>query len=501
MTRKFRNQLFRVHTWIGLFLSAFFTFMFLTGTLLVAGFEIESIGRPAIWTTLQEDERTASFGQIYDGIKSAHPEGKAFVILKHPKSWLVDRTFGHTGWGERVSYWTDPTTGTVVYETGDPGFSTILAGLHDTFLIDSRIVFILISAMSIPLLFQMVSGLISYRRFWKGFFRWPSSASGFRIWAGGVHRLTALWAAPLIFLIAITSFFFLLGGLGIEGEKLKFQPPAPRASALPDGFDGTVINAAEAKARAALPGFHPVTLTLPGGKAGSLKFIGQHEDFSHFRGETTVAVDPLTLEVLDIYTPADFRGLARVNLLMEMLHYGVWGGAFSMVLWIVLGFVATALAFTGSLVYAARLAPTASTDGSNLRFWRRMGPLRWVYLLVLLGALFAVSWRLNPDNYISSHVHPVDAEGTVARLILQERLRNNTPIEIELRVDVPGVSSALVEVNGTAAQSVDLVRDGDKALGRFRFEPLESGNEVIAYLKKPDGTEQKVTFRMGSPIW
>ena len=255
MTRKIRNKLFRLHTWIGLYVSVFFTFMFLTGTLLVAALELESIGRPAIWTTVGEDERTASFGDIYDGIKSAHPEGEVFVILKRPTAWFVDRTFGRTGWGERLSYWTDPATGTVVYETGNPGFTTILAGLHDTFLTDNRIVFILFSATSILLLFQLITGLITYRRFWKGFFRWPSSAGGFRSWAGSTHRLAALWAAPLVFLIAITSFFFLLGGLGIEGEKLKFQPPAPREAALPDGFNGAAISAAEAQARAALPGF------------------------------------------------------------------------------------------------------------------------------------------------------------------------------------------------------------------------------------------------------
>ncbi|WP_170507715.1 PepSY-associated TM helix domain-containing protein [Ruegeria arenilitoris] len=501
MTRKIRNQLFRLHTWLGLYLSVFFTFMFLTGTLLVAGFELESIGRPAIWTSAAEEERTASFGDIYEGIKTAHPEGDAFVILKRPASWFVDRTFGRTGWGERVSYWTDPTTGTVVYETGDPGFAGILAGLHDTFLTDNRIVFILFSATSILLLFQMVSGLITYRRFWKGFFRWPNSAGGLRSWAGGAHRLTALWAIPLVFVTAITSFFFLLGGLGIEGDKLKFQPPAPRETALPAGFDGAVIDQAEANARDALPGFDPAILTIPGGKAGSLKFIGQHQDFSGLRGQSTVAIDPLTLEVLNIYTPADFRGLSRLDHLMEVLHYGLWGGTFSMVLWIVLGLVATGLAFTGSLIYAARLAPAGSVGGLCMRIWSSMGFLRWIYLLLLLGILAVVYWRVNPDAYVQSRVNPVDAAIRTAHLVLYEPLRRDTPIEIELRIGAPDVSTALVAINGAAAQPVDLTRDGDKALGQFKFDPLETGNEVIAYLKKPDGAEQKVTFRMGSPIW
>lgn len=501
MTRKFRNQLFRLHTWIGLYLSVFFTFMFLTGTLLVAGFELESIGRPAIWTSAAEDERTASFGDIYEGIKTAHPEGDAFVILKRPAPWFVDRTFGRSGWGERVSYWTDPATGAVVYETGDPGFASILAGLHDTFLTDSRIVFILFSATSVLLLFQMVSGLITYRRFWKGFFRWPSSAGGIRSWAGGAHRLTALWTLPLVLVIAITSFYFLLGGLGIEGEKLKFPPPAPRETALPEGFDGALIDRAEANARDALPGLEPNILVIPGGKGGALKFGGPHPDFSQLRGGSTVAVDPLTLEVLGVHTPADLKGLGALELLMELLHYGLWGGAFSMVLWIALGLMATGLAFTGSLIYAARLAPATSAEGSFRRIWRGMGVLRWIYPLLLLGMLSVIYWRVNPDAYIPSRVNPVDAKGAVAQLILHQPLRRDTPIEIELQVGAADVDAASVEVNGAAAQPVDLTRTGDKALGRFGFDPLETGNEVIAYLKKPDGDEQKVTFRMGSPIW
>ena len=186
---------------------------------------------------------------------------------------------------------------------------------------------------------------------------------------------------------------------------------------------------------------------------------------------------------------------------MELLHYGVWGGAFSMILWILLGLVATGLAFSGSLIYAARLAPAASGGSSFGRIWRGMGLLRWVYVLLLMGTLFVVSWRVNPDSYFPSRVHPVDAKGTVAQLVLHQRLRRDTPIEIELQIGAPDVSTALVEVNGTAAQSVDLNRDGDKALGHFKFEPRESENEVIAYLKKADGTEQQITFRMGSPIW
>ena len=73
MSRKLRNCLFTLHTWLGLHFSIFFFFLFLTGSLLVVGVELESIGRPAVWTTVAKEDRTASFGTIYNGIKKHLP--------------------------------------------------------------------------------------------------------------------------------------------------------------------------------------------------------------------------------------------------------------------------------------------------------------------------------------------------------------------------------------------------------------------------------------------
>ncbi len=409
MNRKIRNRLFTFHTWLGLHLSIFFAFMFLTGTLLVFGNELESIARPAVWTTISQKERTASFGMIYDSIKKAHPDSTILAIEKRPAPWFVDRTYSRTERGKNVSYWTDPKTGDVVQETADTNFRNILRDLHDTFLTTKRPVYLLICASSVLLLFQAVSGLITYRRFWKGLFRWPNRSGGLRPWAGGTHRLLAVWAVPLLVITAITSFYFLLFDLGFDGTTPKPLPPADRETALPGGFNSATIDAAEEKARAALPDFKPAVLIIPGHKYGSLNFVGHQAGFSEFSGASTVSIDPGTLEILGAFTPDDSGGMARWLHLMEVLHFGTWGGTFSKVIWFLLGLTAFGVACSGALIFAAKLTPNATNFGPVRRIWRGMGLLRWAYLVLLLGILIVAYMRFSPASYANVEPGPPDA--------------------------------------------------------------------------------------------
>jgi len=501
MNRTFRNWLFSLHTRLGLHLSIFFTFMFLTGTVLVIGIEVESIARPEIWTTIAKEDRTASFAEIHDGIKTAHPESAVFVIEKYPAPWFADRTFGRTGWGENISFWTDPATGAVVYETRDGGFRDILRDLHDTFLTTKRPIFILISATSVLLLYQIVSGLITYRRFWKGFFRWPRRAGGFRSWAGATHRLTALWAAPLLILIAITSFYFMLGGLGIEGTTPKPQPAAARDTALPAGFSSGTIEQAEASALAAMPGLEPLVMVLPGDPSGAIEFAGPLTGFAEMIGWGSVSVDPVTFEILGAFTPNDAGGFARWKTLMNTLHYGTWGGALSLGLWVLSGLVATGVALTGALIFAARLAPEAAQYGPLRRIWRGLGLSRWIYLLIVLGILLTAYQRFGPGSYPRAGVFPTDAPAEVAYLILPAPLRRDTPLDVEMLVGEPGITAASIATDGGAEQPVELVRNGEKAQAFFRITPNDTANRITARLTKSDGTEKTITFRLGQPIW
>lgn len=501
MNRKFRNRLFTFHTWLGLHLSIFFAFLFLTGSILVFGNEIQALTRPAIWTTAAQEDRTASFGTIYKGIKDAHPHSTVQTITKRPAPWFVDRAEGRTGWGEQVVFWTDPATGALVETTGYPGFQKILRELHVKLLSGQSIVYKAVAATSIILLFQIVSGLITYRRFWKGFLRWPTTANGLRPWAGGMHRLTALWATPLQLISGVTAFIFLLGDFGIDGHRPKPQPAAARETVLPAGFTPELIDRAEARARTGLQGFEPTGVTLPGKTTESFRFVGYLPSMPHIRGLSTVAVDPTTLEITGAFTPNDNTSLARWRNVVDELHYGFWGGAFSRVLWLVMGLIATGVAVTGAVIFAARLAPEAAQYGPLRRIWRGLGIFRWGYLLLVPAVVAAGLYNFGPGAHRTSRVAPADGVPPVARLILRDPLRAGKPLEVELRVRDPALRIARVEVNGQTPEVTGPQTADGPAKARFRLNPEQQANDIIAHLAKEDGSETVVTFHLGPPIW
>ncbi|WP_171189000.1 PepSY domain-containing protein [Ruegeria sp. HKCCC2117] len=501
MNRKLRNLLFTLHTWLGLHFAIFFFFLFLTGSLLVIGVELESVGRPAVWTTAAKEDRTASFGEIYSNIKEVYPESVVQTITKRPTPWFVDRSEGRTGWGEQVNYWTDPETAEVVQVTRYPGFDRILRELHVKLLSGQSIIYKAVAATSIVVLFQIISGLITYRRFWKGFFRRPRQGVDSRSWAGAMHRLTAVWTAPFLIISAVTAFFFMLSDFGIDGFRPKPEPSVERETRLPPDFGAAILDQAEARAREALPGFEPQSVALPVRKSDGLSFSGHLPSIPEIRGPSIVTVDPVTFEVLGAFTPYDNTHIARWRHVIDELHYGYWGGIFSRGLWIVLGLVATGVAFTGALIFATRLTSDAAQYGPLRRIWRGLGIFRWAYVLLVLGVLAGGYVNYGPISYKRAGILPEKAPASLAYLVLDDPLRRGTPIDVELRIGAPEVDTASVEINGRTAQSLTVTPAGQSAHAYFQLDPADSSNDVIVQLVETNGRTQTITFRLGQPIW
>jgi len=393
MGRQFRNLTFTVHKWLGLHLSLFMAFLFLTGSVLVIASELELIFRPNVWTTVQEQDRTASFGTIYDTVKSSETVRAINVIEKHPGAWMADKVYVGTSQGPKV-IWTDPTNGAVVDTTSVFGFRSVLRDLHDNLLLDHRIGYLLVSGISILMLGLIMSGLLSYRRFWKGFFRRPSDRSGKRGYLGGLHRLLAVWSGILMLVIAISSFVFFLGGLGIDGRTAAPGPAQERAAVLPAGFGAARIDQAEAVARSAMPGFDPSVMVPPRKPRDGIVFSGPWDGGSALMGVARVVIDPVTLEVIAALTPSDNTGIARFKPLIDKLHFGTWGGLFSKLLWVVFGMAGFGVAVSGMLTFAARQAGPASGETGAIRLvWSGLGLFRWAYVLLVLGILAAAFYH------------------------------------------------------------------------------------------------------------
>ena len=98
-SRNVRSLVFRLHTWLGLHISVFMAFLFLTGTLLVVMPELEVAGHPGAFSLLPTEQRTATMGQIYDSVTATYPDTGVVVIERRYGTISADRTQLYAPWG------------------------------------------------------------------------------------------------------------------------------------------------------------------------------------------------------------------------------------------------------------------------------------------------------------------------------------------------------------------------------------------------------------------
>ena len=504
-SRNVRSLVFRVHTWLGLHISLFMAFLFLTGTLLVVMPELEVAGHPGAFSLLPAKQRTATMGQIYDSVTSTYPDTGVVVIERRYGTISADRTQLYAPWGEMVSIWTNPATAAVDAATSAGKLKGALKSLHEQLLVPLRPVYLAVSALSFVLLAMIVSGLISYRRFWKGLFRWPSRTAGRRGWLGGVHRMAALWSLPLILITSLTGIYFFLGGLGLGGHAAGGGKTPARETVLPAGFDGALIDRGVAAAQARVPGFDPKVFVPPQKKDDPMSFGGPSPLADSLFGMTQITVDPVTLEVVKVLVPSDNRGMARIKQAVNALHFGTWWDDYSKPIWVALGSLATALAVSGAMVFAARTAQGRAAAeagaGGLRRFWRGMGLLRWGYALALVAAVGAGLAIYGPYGAKPVRLFPAEAGQRPVQLTTRAPFRADRPATLRLAANtMTDLASAEVQVNDGAPIPVALHGEGKGRSGSFTVQPGPERMVLTLTLTGADGRSEVLHYRLGRTI-
>lgn len=389
-----RALIFKLHKWLGLYGALFFLLIFTTGALLTVGDEIDSLLAPKIRPPSGIVAHDASFGALYEAARAKAPAGVIVAIEPSEvavKGHRID-VFGLEG-GRRW-FWADPATSEIYATSGTRLFRDIVIELHDSLWVPSKIIGIAVAASSIVLMFMLVSGLISYRRFWRGLFRWPDADAAPRARWGMLHRLFGLWAGLFAIIIAVTGMFFLLDILGMAGTYKNRPEVAPRAEVLPQTINGSALDSIVADAKAHHPGMKVTALHLPGQPNEPISVHGDLAPLA-WANSRVLYYDPSTSALIDDQGPEHLGGLTKFGAAMNSLHFGTWGGNASRYLWFVLGLLLASVVVAGVKVSGNRTAAADGTGGFQ-GHWQNMGPVRFLYILLVLGlvAMFVLRFVL-----------------------------------------------------------------------------------------------------------
>lgn len=213
-----RPLAFLLHSLFGLKLSLFVGFICLTGTIATVSHEIEWLVRPEVRASAPA--RPADWGRMWDAVRAAYPNAKLQGIGPYDRSdadYFAKTASVSLTSGQDIEVYVDPARG-VTGETRGPTFHHIMRGLHYYLLAPGDLPFYLVTAMGPVLLLSLVTGLLTYKKFWRGFFRMPRWGRDARTIWGDVHRLVGLWTIWFVAVIGLTCVWYIVDRACVDFE-------------------------------------------------------------------------------------------------------------------------------------------------------------------------------------------------------------------------------------------------------------------------------------------
>ncbi|MDH1103729.1 PepSY domain-containing protein [Pseudomonas mosselii] len=368
MSKKSRSKIwFLVHSWLALPIWFFVLIVCVTGTLAVISREIVWLANPETRANPPSDEaRRLNYDELLVAMQRDQPGIAVASLMTLSEShfaMLSDVTYPD---GRTVRVYVNPYTGHIQGVTPPFNFEEFTRALHGWWLVPHTNGYswgwYLVSLLGLPMLASLVTGLVIYKRFWKGFFK-PTLRfnQGARIFWGDFHRLSGIWSIWFIAVISITGVWFLIKALLADNHiSISSEPIVPviareKVPLTADGSPTPMISPDEAVriTQREIPGFDVDYVGFPSNAYAHLSIGGiSWYPLMYQKAE----INPYTGEVDATRLLADRKPLEFVTESMRPLHTGDFGGLPVKLIWFFFGLLLSMMVLSGLLIWSKRTA-------------------------------------------------------------------------------------------------------------------------------------------------
>lgn len=390
------------HSLMAMFFALILMFLFVTGTLSVFGHEIDWLINPAQRVAVAPEvavQGKQPLGASYDAVRRGVPEAQVVMIQRPPGLRTADQITLLLPDGSQRLALVDPyrsPSPEAVQGTGSVRTAWLtLRELHRALSSPSRKVQFAVTLMVLPLAVILLTSLLLYRRFYRGFFRLPRRGARARAVLGDLHRLLGSWALIFMVPLVLSSGEFMIEFMGLGPAYYpSHMLPRDQAAPLPADFSGADLDRAVALAAAALPGLVVTDVTLPTNARMPVALRGDLTGLLVRSVANSVYLDPATLSLRGFHRAEDSGLHLRLYEALRLIHYGSFGGLPVKILWGVFGLVLSALMALGAMIHAERLVFMAErseavrTRSRLGHIWAGMGFGKWLGLAMLAFATF-----------------------------------------------------------------------------------------------------------------
>jgi len=393
--RKTSRLWWTVHQWVGLKLSLFMAFIMFTGTLAVVSHEIDWVLQPSLRVAPASAEGPVDWAGIASNA-ARHPGVAQVWSMEAPvaSAFAVKVTVEDKA-GDLFYLHAHPATAAIQGEGPWAGAQRVLRNMHRQLNLPTRIGVPIVAFLGFLLLATLVTSLVVYKKWWRGFTK-PLRSRDARTWWGDFHRLSGVWSLWFVALMALTGIWYFAESVGLNAPPPPRVKIAGQATPMAEG-----LKPAFAAAINGYPGLEVRRVLLPGEESPVLQLHGDHKAVLVRSRANTVWVDPVSAKVLLTTDGRDMNLHQRIAEMADPLHFGDFGGYWTKIPWFAFGLLLTSLSLSGAAIYSLRIARERG-DKARLAhafagMWRGLPRWRWVSAALIatgLALLPALIWQL-----------------------------------------------------------------------------------------------------------
>ncbi|MEQ9557382.1 MAG: PepSY domain-containing protein [Rhodospirillales bacterium] len=347
MTGGARKALYRVHSWLGLNLGLLAFVLCLSGTVAVFGPELTWLTDPAyrVDPPPAAERKTLSWQKIHDSVRQAYPDGVIRrIAAPRGERWAARAMVHHGAGGLRVVL-VDPYSGQVQGQRSTFNAQSFFRLFHKQFYIVPTVQglhgILIVGPLGLVLLLSAVTGLLSIKRWWRALVRLRAD-QGCRVLWSDLHRFAGTWSLVVAVVLAVTGIWYLAEWGLHKAEVLTEDAKPTRLSAsalnsLPPSPKALDLDQLQALVWRAYPQLDIAAVTLPRRLADPVIFQGQAEAWLVRARANQVHMNPYTGDILTIRRATDLDAFDRWVETADPLHFGIWGGLATRIIWLITG--------------------------------------------------------------------------------------------------------------------------------------------------------------------
>lgn len=360
--RPTKRRMFAIHGWIGMQLGLLLFLVLFTGTLATLAHEIDWLVTPAL--RVPPTAERAPWAQVIAAALAARADVQPLYLTAGAGPRFADTLVVRTAAGELRRIFVDPYAARV---TGEAAWLSVQRFLQDfhRWLFVPRAGIYLVTILAVPLLMSMITALVFYRRWWRGFFRLRRD-HGPRVFWSDLHRLTGAWSLWFVLVIGVTGVWYLAERLASDAGHRVLDTPTATPPVERDGLAqyGPFLPASdfvrlEAATQDAFPDFSIRGVIFPQRPNDPIVFVGQARAWLVRDRANRVALHPRTAEVLALQRAETLPALHYWLHMADPLHFGDFGGIASKLVWFVFGLGLSGMVLTGAYLCGMRAMTAA----------------------------------------------------------------------------------------------------------------------------------------------